>query len=170
MPDKLNPDKLTPNKLTHFDETGRPHMVDIGAKADTKRIAIAAGFVRMSLQTMAAISDHNIAKGDVIAIAELAGIMGAKQTANLIPLCHPLGLDHVALRLSLDDDGITIEAECHITGKTGVEMEALTAVSVAALTIYDMCKAIDKAMVIENVRLIHKSGGKSGVYNADGGS
>lgn len=155
--------------LTHFDKDGRAHMVDVGAKQDSKRVAIASGFVRMSDEALAAVSRKDIAKGDVFAIAELAGIMGAKQTAQLIPLCHPLGLDHVGVRLSFHDSGIAIEAECHITGKTGVEMEAMTAVSVAALTIYDMCKAIDKAIVIETVRLIYKSGGKSGTFTAPEG-
>ena len=154
------------DSLTHFDKDGRPHMVNVGAKAATARVAIAAGFVRLSEPCVAMVRDQKLAKGDVLAIAELAGIMGAKQTASLIPLCHPLGLDHVGLRLSLGDGGISIEAECHITGKTGVEMEAMTAVSVAALTIYDMCKAVDKAITIEDIRLLHKSGGKSGDFNA----
>lgn len=152
--------------FTHFDKDGRPHMVDVGAKSPTKRRAIAAGFVRLKPETVQLISDQKVQKGDVLAIAELAGIMGAKQTANLIPLCHPIGLDHVSLSLALGAEGITIEATCEITGKTGVEMEALTAVSVAALTIYDMCKATDKAIIIETIRLIHKSGGKSGEFNA----
>ena len=154
------------DSLTHFDKDGRPHMVNVGEKMATKRVAIAYGFVRMSEKALAAVVSKEIAKGDVIAIAEIAGIMGAKQTSQLIPLCHPLGLDHVGVRLSVEDGGIAIEAECHITGKTGVEMEAMTAVSIAALTIYDMCKAIDKAIVIEAVKLIYKSGGKSGEFHA----
>ena len=154
------------DSLTHFDKSGRPHMVDVGAKASSARTAIAAGFVSLNSETVAIVRAQKLVKGDVLAIAELAGIMGAKQTATLIPLCHPLGLDHVGLRLSLDDDGIAIEAECRITGKTGVEMEAMTAVSVAALTIYDMCKAVDKGIIIQDIRLLHKSGGKSGDFNA----
>ena len=153
-------------KLTHFDSDGRAHMVDVGAKAESVRIAIASGFVRLNAKTVAHVREQKLKKGDVIAIAELAGIMGAKQTASLIPLCHPLGLDHVAMRLALTYTGITIEAECQITGKTGVEMEAMTAVSVAALTIYDMCKAVDKAITIEEIKLLYKSGGKSGVFEA----
>lgn len=153
-------------KLSHFDSDGRAHMVDVGAKAETVRVAIASGFVRLNAESVEIVRAQKLKKGDVLAIAELAGIMGAKQTASLIPLCHPLGLDHVALRLALTDTGIKIEAECQITGKTGVEMEAMTAVSVAALTIYDMCKAVDKAITIEDIKLLHKSGGKSDTFNA----
>ena len=141
-------------------------MVDVGAKKDKQRTAIAAGFVRLTDESVGIVKDQKLKKGDVLAIAELAGIMGAKQTSTLIPLCHPLGLDHVSVQLTLRDDGIAIEAMCRITGKTGVEMEALTAVSVAALTIYDMCKAVDKAITIEAIRLIHKSGGKSDSFDA----
>lgn len=155
------------DKLSHFDQDGRPQMVDVGAKQASSRIAIAQGFVRLNHKTVAMIKDQKLAKGDVLAIAELAGIMGAKQTSSLIPLCHPLGLDHVSLQLELTQSGITIEAECRITAKTGVEMEAMTAVSVAALTIYDMCKAADKAITIETIKLRHKSGGKSGDFNAE---
>jgi len=154
------------DSLSHFDKDGRPQMVNVGAKAASARVAIAVGFVRLTPECVAIVRDQKLAKGDVLAIAELAGIMGAKQTATLIPLCHPLGLDHVGLRLQLSDEGISIEAECRITGKTGVEMEAMTAVSIAALTVYDMCKAVDKAITIEEIRLLHKSGGKSGVFNA----
>ena len=152
--------------LTHFDQDGRPHMVNVGEKETSARKAIATGFVRLSKQAITSIKEQKNAKGDVLAIAELAGIMGAKQTASLIPLCHPLGLDHVSLQLTLTDEGIEIDATCSVSGKTGVEMEAMTAVSVAALTIYDMCKAIDKAITIEQIRLRHKSGGKSGEFNA----
>lgn len=152
--------------LTHFDQDGRPHMVNVGDKQASARKAIATGFVRLSEQAITSIKEQKNAKGDVLAIAELAGIMGAKQTATLIPLCHPLGLDHVSLQLKLTDEGIEIDATCSVSGKTGVEMEAMTAVSVAALTIYDMCKAIDKAITIEQIRLRHKSGGKSGEFNA----
>lgn len=141
-------------------------MVNVGGKDVTERKAIASGFVRLSPEAVTNIKEQRNAKGDVLAIAELAGIMGAKQTANLIPLCHPLGLDHVSLTLELTDEGIQIHATCTLAGKTGVEMEAMTAVSVAALTIYDMCKAIDKSITIEQIRLQHKSGGKSGEFNA----
>jgi len=155
------------SELTHFDKDGRAHMVNVGEKSATKRIAIARGFVSMSAETIATITSKSLSKGDVMQVAELAGIMGAKQTAQLIPLCHPLGLDHVSVKLALDNEkgGIEIFAECHITGKTGVEMEALTAVSITALTIYDMCKAVDKAMVISEVKLVYKAGGKSGTYD-----
>ena len=155
------------SKLNHFDKDGRSHMVNVGEKSATKRIAIARGFVSMSAETIATITSKSLSKGDVMQVAELAGIMGAKQTAQLIPLCHPLGLDHVSVKLALDNEkgGIEIIAECHITGKTGVEMEALTAVSITALTIYDMCKAVDKAMVISEVKLVYKAGGKSGTYD-----
>ena len=152
------------DKFSHFDKDGRPYMVDVGEKSVTQRTAIARGFVRLNHQTLAMIKDNKLSKGDVLAIAELAGIMGAKQTANLIPLCHPLGLDHVSVRLSIEAQGIAIEAECRLTAKTGVEMEAMTAVSVAALTIYDMCKSVDKAITIENIQLCYKSGGKSGIF------
>lgn len=155
------------DNLTHFDKDGRPQMVNVGEKQASLRIAIATGFVRLNAETVTIVREQKLSKGDVLAIAELAGIMGAKQTAHLIPLCHPLGLDHVALQLDLRDDGIVITAECRLTGKTGVEMEAMTAVCVAALTIYDMCKAVDKGITIEDIRLTHKSGGKSGIFNAE---
>ena len=158
---------MADKSLTHFDKDGRPQMVNVGDKQASLRIAIAKGFVRLNTQTVQIVRNQKLSKGDVLAIAELAGIMGAKQTAQLIPLCHPLGLDHVGLQLALQKDGIEITAECRITGKTGVEMEAMTAVSVAALTVYDMCKASDKSITIEDIRLIHKSGGKSGTFNAD---
>ena len=154
--------------LTHFDAEGRAHMVDVGGKPVSKRIAIASGQISMDADTLAKIREGRLGKGDVLGVARLAGIMGAKQTANLIPLCHPLGLDHVSLDLELDDDlpGIRIAATCQVTGRTGIEMEAMTAVSVAALTIYDMCKAVDRGMQIGAIRLTHKSGGKSGDFNA----
>ena len=157
-------------ELTHFDDDGRPTMVDVSAKQATSRQAIAAGRVTMAPATLARIEARDIRKGDVLTIAELAGIMGAKRTPDLIPLCHPLGLTSVHVKLThvRAENAIDIEASCKVAGQTGVEMEALTAVSVAALTIYDMCKAIDRAMVISDIRLLHKSGGKSGVYNADG--
>jgi len=155
--------------LTHFDADGRAHMVNVGDKPVTDRVAVAQGSITMAAGTLAKIREGGFGKGDVLGVARLAGIMGAKQTASLIPLCHPLGLDHVAVDLEPDDGlpGVQITATCRVTGRTGIEMEAMTAVSVAALTIYDMCKAVDRAMVIGSVRLIHKSGGKSGVFNAD---
>ena len=155
--------------LTHFDQHGRAHMVDVGSKPVTSRRAVAAGQITMAAETVEKIHQGGFGKGDVLAVARLAGIMGAKQTASLIPLCHPLGLDHVALDLALDDGlpGVTITATCQVTGRTGIEMEAMTAVSVAALTIYDMCKAVDRGMQIGAIRLTHKSGGKSGDFNAD---
>ncbi len=155
--------------LTHFDADGKAHMVNVGDKPVTDRVAVAQGSITIATDTLAKIREGGFGKGDVLGVARLAGIMGAKQTASLIPLCHPLGLDHVAVELEPDDNlpGVRITATCRVTGRTGIEMEAMTAVSVAALTIYDMCKAVDRAMVIGSVRLIHKSGGKSGVFNAD---
>ncbi len=156
------------SKFTHFDDTGAPHMVDVGNKPATTRMAVAKGCVVMNPETLAMIKDGTAKKGDVINVAQLAGIMGAKQTANLIPLCHPLGLDHVAVELTVNQDrsAIDITATCRLSGQTGVEMEALTAVSVSALTIYDMCKSVDRGMYITDIRLTHKSGGKSGQYDA----
>lgn len=153
--------------FTHFNEAGDPHMVDVGGKSVTTRRAVASGQVHMADQTLAMIRDGGHKKGDVIQVAQLAGIMAAKKTPDLIPLCHPLSLSHVSVDITLIENGLEITAECRLDGKTGVEMEALTAVSVAALTVYDMCKAIDKAMVIGPIKLVHKSGGKSGDYNAD---
>ena len=154
--------------LTHFDQDGRAHMVDVGSKPVTSRRAVAAGQITMAGETLEKIRSGGFGKGDVLAVARIAGIMGAKQTASLIPLCHPLGLDHVALDLALDDDlpGVNITPTCQVTGLTGIEMEAMTAVSVSALTIYDMCKAVDRGMQIGAIRLTHKSGGKSGDFNA----
>lgn len=144
-------------------------MVDVGRKDETERVAIAKGSVKMAPETLAHITDKNMKKGDVLSVAQLAGIMGAKHTATLIPLCHPLALSHVNVTIHINNDNYTLDitSECRITGKTGIEMEALTAVSVAALTIYDMCKAIDKNMVISDIRLTHKSGGKSGRFDAE---
>ena len=155
--------------LTHFDADGKAHMVDVGEKPSTDRVAVACGNIRMAAGTLDKIREGGFGKGDVLGVARLAGIMGAKQTANLIPLCHPLGLDHVAVDFELDDGlpGVRISATCRVTGRTGIEMEAMTAVSVAALTIYDMCKAVDRGMQIEAIRLTHKSGGKSGDFNAE---
>jgi cyclic pyranopterin phosphate synthase len=156
-------------EFTHFDQDGNAHMVDVGAKPATARTAIVKGHVKMQPDTLAMIQRGDAKKGDVLAVARLAGIMGAKQTAALIPLCHPLGLDHVAVEFVADPDlpGIVITATCKVTGPTGVEMEAMTAVSTAALTIYDMCKAVDRGMEIGSIHLTHKSGGKSGRYDAD---
>ena len=153
-------------KLTHIDASGEAHMVDVGDKTETTRVAVAEGFVKMKPETLALIRDGNARKGDVIGTARLAGIMAAKQTANLIPLCHPLMLTKVAVDITEDTalPGLRVEAMVKLSGKTGVEMEALTAVSIACLTIYDMAKAADKAMEIVNIRLLEKSGGKSGDF------
>jgi cyclic pyranopterin phosphate synthase len=152
--------------LTHFDAKGDAVMVDVSAKPVTDRIAVAGGTITMEPATLARIRQGQIAKGDVLAVARLAGIMAAKRTGDLIPLCHPLGLDAVSLDFSLDDarSAVDIQATCRVHGRTGIEMEALTAVSVAALTIYDMCKAIDRGMRIGDIRLLRKSGGKSGDF------
>ena len=150
------------SRLTHIDETGRASMVDVSAKAVTTREAVAEGFVRMSAETLALALSGDAKKGDVRATAEIAGIMAAKKTSDLIPLCHPLALSKVEVRVEPGDGGLSVTARVRTTGQTGVEMEALTAVSVACLTVYDMLKAADKAMTIEAVRLMKKSGGKSG--------
>lgn len=150
------------SKLTHIDETGRANMVDVSAKAVTAREAVAEGFVRMSAETLELALSGDAKKGDVRATAEIAGIMAAKKTSDLIPLCHPLALSKVEVRVEPGDGGLSVTARVRTTGQTGVEMEALTAVSVACLTVYDMLKAADKAMTIEAVRLMSKSGGKSG--------
>lgn len=152
------------DKLTHIDEDGRAHMVDVADKADSKRTAKARGFISLSPDTLAAISEGRTKKGDVLSVAELAGIMGAKKTSELIPLCHPLPLSRVKVVLTLQDKGVAIEAEVGCTGKTGVEMEALTAVSVACLTVYDMVKAMEKSATISNIELVEKTGGKSGDF------
>ena len=154
--------------LTHFDKSGNAHMVDVGAKEITERVAIARATVTMQAATIMLIQTRTAKKGDVLAVAQLAGIMAAKKTADLIPLCHPLALSSVDLKLTVDAKrrAVDIEATCKLKGRTGVEMEALTAASVAALTVYDMCKAVDRGMVISGVKLVHKSGGKSGVFNA----
>ncbi len=155
-------------ELTHLDSKGRARMVDVSDKAATGRLAVARGRIVMSPETLAKIREGGIGKGDVLSVARLAGIMGAKRTSDLIPLCHPLPLSSVKVELSLDPDAgaVDITATCKVVGPTGVEMEALTAVSLAALTIYDMCKALDRGMRIGDIRLIHKSGGKSGTYEA----
>ncbi len=149
-------------KLTHFDETGRAHMVDVGAKEITSRRAVASGFVRMQPETIALIREGRAAKGDVLAVAQVAGIMAAKKTSELIPMCHPLMLTKVSISFAIDEDGIGIEATVETRGQTGVEMEALTAVSGAALTMYDMVKAVDRGMTIESIQLQEKEGGQSG--------
>ncbi|KQM65106.1 molybdenum cofactor biosynthesis protein MoaC [Sphingomonas sp. Leaf17] len=152
--------------LTHIDATGAAHMVDVADKAATTRQAVATGRIVMSAQALAAITDGAAKKGDVLAVARIAGIMAAKRTSDLIPLCHPLPLTRVAIDLTPLSDGITATATVRTEGKTGVEMEALTAVSVALLTIYDMGKAIDKAMTMTDIRLLTKTGGKSGDWSA----
>ena len=152
--------------LTHLDETGAARMVDIAGKPVTAREAVATGRITMSAEAAQAIRDGAVAKGDVLAAARIAGIMAAKKTAELIPLCHPLPLTRVTIDLAPDETGVTVTATAATEGKTGVEMEALTAVSVALLTLYDMAKALDKRMVIDAVRLISKIGGKSGDFAA----
>lgn len=153
-------------ELTHLDAAGNARMVDVGGKAQTQRVAVASGRIRMSAQALAAIRDGDVPKGDVLAAARIAGIMAAKKTAELIPLCHPLALDAVTLDFAFEDGAVRATAMASLTGRTGVEMEALTAVGVALLTVYDMAKAIDKGMVIEDLRLIEKRGGKSGDWKA----
>jgi len=152
------------SKLTHIDETGRASMVDVGAKPDTERIAIAKGEISMKQETLALIHAGQIKKGDVLTVAQIAGISASKRTSELIPLCHPLPLTQVEVFLELDDalPGVRITATAKTIGKTGVEMEALTAVSIAALTVYDMAKAAEKTMRIQNIRLVEKHGGRSG--------
>jgi cyclic pyranopterin phosphate synthase len=152
------------SKLTHLDEQGRAHMVDVGHKPDTERLAIARGDVQMQPETLRLIEKGALKKGDVLTVAELAGVMAAKRTAELIPLCHPLPITHIEVSVTpnADENRVEIEASVRTTGKTGVEMEALTAVSVAALTVYDMAKAVDRGMRVSNVRLVEKRGGQSG--------
>ena len=156
----------SPHVLTHLDATGAARMVDVSAKPITKRCAQAKGRVVMHPQTADLIRAGHAAKGDVLAAARIAGIMAAKNTGSLIPLCHPLPLEAVEVKLKISADAVEIEATASLSGRTGVEMEALTAVSVAALTIYDMVKAVDKTMRIEAIRLTHKTGGKSGAFSA----
>ena len=151
-------------KLTHLDDNGAAHMVDVSAKADTIREAIAEGHIKMSTEALTAIREGSAKKGDVLATARIAGIMAAKKTSDLIPLCHPLLLSKISVDFAFEDDGIRAAALVRLTGQTGVEMEAMTAVSVALLTIYDMAKALDKAMVIGNIQLLTKTGGKSGEW------
>ena len=155
-------------ELTHIDANGNAHMVDVTAKDVTERTATAVATITMEPATLALILEGTVKKGDVLAAARLAGIMGAKRTPDLIPLCHPLPLSSVKIELTPDQshNAIDISATCKVTGRTGIEMEALTAASVAALTIYDMCKAVDRGMTISGVRLMHKAGGKSGEWTA----
>ena len=154
------------SELTHLDAQGKARMVDIGGKAPTRRVAVAGGWIRMTAAALDAIRDGAVPKGDVLAAARIAGIMAAKKTAELIPLCHPLALDAVTVDFAIADGAVEVTASASLDGKTGVEMEALTAASIALLTIYDMAKAIDKGMVIDGVRLLEKRGGKSGEWHA----
>jgi cyclic pyranopterin monophosphate synthase len=159
--------------LSHLDEQGRAAMVDVGAKPDTERLAVARGRITMRPQTLALIQAGSVVKGDVLTVAQIAGIQAAKRTHELIPMCHPLLLSHIRVELSPGDEAkrawVDVEATARTTGKTGVEMEALTAASVALLTVYDMCKAVDRGMRITDLHLAHKSGGKSGAWDADEG-
>jgi cyclic pyranopterin monophosphate synthase len=154
--------------MTHFDQNGQAHMVDVADKNETKRIAIASGSIKMNASTLALIASGTASKGDVLGVARIAAIQGSKRTAELIPLCHPLYLTHVAVEFRLDQQGNAVEctATTETLGRTGVEMEALTAVSVALLTIYDMCKAVDRGMEITRIRLLEKQGGRSGHWRA----
>lgn len=152
------------DRLTHVDEAGKARMVDVSAKPRVRRRAVARGRIRLAPATIALVRENGLAKGDVLAVARIAGIMAAKKTSDLIPLCHNVEIEQVDVALAVEDDGIAIEATSLCTDKTGIEMEALTAVSVAALTIYDMCKAIDKRMEIGGIRLLEKDGGKSGPW------
>lgn len=154
------------NGLTHIDAAGAAHMVDVGGKAETERQAIATGRISMTKEAAAAIHEGSAKKGDVLAVARVAGIMAAKRTSELIPLCHPLPITKVAIDLATDEDGVTVIATVRTRGQTGVEMEALTAVSVCLLTLYDMGKSLDKGMIINDIRLMEKSGGKSGTWRA----
>lgn len=151
-------------KFTHFNEKGRAHMVEVSEKNDTKRVAVATGVINMKRETINLIKEGLIKKGDVLSVAQIGGIMGAKKTSELIPMCHNIFLTGADIRFNILDESIEIEAEVKTVGKTGVEMEALTAVSLAALTIYDMCKAVDKEMTIGDIKLMKKTGGKSGEY------
>ena len=153
------------SKLTHLDATGEAHMVDVSAKAETRRLAVAEARVRMGPATLAEIMDRGLPKGDVLAVARVAGIQAAKRCAELIPLCHPLPLSWASIEFASDPPAhLRVTAECRVSGTTGVEMEALTAASIAALTVYDMCKSMDRGMAIEEVRLLRKEGGKSGAW------
>jgi len=154
--------------LTHLDPDGNAHMVEVGAKPITARTAVATGRIRLGAEALAAVTERRAAKGDVLAVAQLAGIQGAKRTADLIPLCHPLPLSGVEVDCEVRGDEVVVTATARAHWRTGVEMEAMTAVSAALLTIYDMLKAVDRGMVLGGVRLLHKSGGRSGTWNAEG--
>lgn len=153
-------------EFTHFNESGKAKMVEVGEKQDTKRVAIARGTIKMNIKTLKMITQGEMKKGDVLSVAQVAGIMGAKKTSEIIPMCHNIFITGADIKFEVDEENnaIHIETEVKTTGKTGIEMEALSAVSITALTIYDMCKAVDKDMVIENIRLVKKTGGKSGEY------
>ncbi len=165
MSDPASPEH---SPLTHFDSAGQAHMVDVGAKDETARVAVASGIIRMRPQTLALIQSGNASKGDVLGVARLAAIMGAKRTSDLIPLCHPIALTRVAVELDIDPQACAVRctARAETRGRTGVEMEALTAVQVGLLTVYDMCKAVDRGMTITDVKLLEKHGGKSGDWVA----
>lgn len=164
---KLEDSKMKEKELTHFNKNGRAHMVDVGGKEDTQRIAIAEGSIVMQPETLKMIKDGKIVKGDVLAVAQVAGIMAAKKTSQIIPMCHPLMLTNVDLNFTINENEnkIIIQSKVKTMGKTGVEMEALTAVVAAGLTIYDMCKAVDRGMAIESIYLLEKTGGKSGYFS-----
>lgn len=166
MPQK-NPVENDKSQLNHFDASGKAHMVDVGEKSDTHRTAIACGTIRMKPETLAVIENHTADKGDVLGIARIAAIMGAKRTSDLIPLCHPIALTRVTVDFITAENSIVCQARTESIGKTGVEMEALTAVQTGLLTIYDMLKAIDRGMTITDVRLLEKSGGKTGTWKAE---
>ncbi|MBL1142411.1 MAG: cyclic pyranopterin monophosphate synthase MoaC [Proteobacteria bacterium] len=157
------------SKLTHFNEDGAVHMVDVGDKSITHRVAVAGGSICMEMDTLSLIKEGGHKKGDVLGIARTAGIMGAKKTSELVPLCHPISLTHINIDLNINEGNSSVYCECRAEtdGKTGVEMEALTAVQVTLLTIYDMCKAVDRGMVISDIKLLEKSGGKSGTWTRD---
>lgn len=161
---------MSQNDLTHFDAAGQAHMVDVGAKPETERIARAAGRIRMQPETLALIKEGSAKKGDVLGIARIAAIQAAKRTGDLIPLCHPIPLTRVVVEFDIDESSSTVSCEtvAQTVGRTGVEMEAMTAAMAALLTIYDMCKAVDRGMVVEDVRLLEKSGGKSGHWRRTG--
>lgn len=167
MMPKREPDPEPAAELSHFDGAGRARMVDVGAKDETERVAVASGLVRMDAATIELVSHGRAAKGDVLAVAQVAAVMGAKRTWELIPMCHPLMLTRIDVAFVLNEIGVSIEATVATRGRTGVEMEALTAVATAALTIYDMLKAVDRGMAIELIRLDHKEGGRSGVWSRD---
>jgi cyclic pyranopterin phosphate synthase len=158
-----------PDTLTHFDAAGQAHMVDVGAKADTHRVAVARGTIRMKPETLELVRSGTAKKGDVLGVARIAAIMGAKRTSDLVPLCHPLAITRVAVDFEIDDANSSVHcrAQVETLGKTGVEMEALTAVQVGLLTVYDMCKAVDRGMVMTNVHVQEKHGGKSGDWTAN---